>query len=150
MILTHLVLFSFLNGAGGTVTPPVTPPQVTQQTPAGRGGKPQVRRRVIIGDREYLVTRAELWALLQDMVSDEIAPEIPAAAVKKVAPLRVNKVAGPALLADMPASLRTVYRETLDTRDDWVARMVAEAVRARLQAIEDIERDDEEVLLLLH
>ncbi len=148
MIATHLIFFFFTGVETGTPPPVVVETQ--RVTGAGRGKRLQLRRRVIIGEEQYLVTREELWALLQDMAADEIVPEIPVAAVTKKAPLRVNKPAGPGLLADMPQRLQAVYRRTEGTRDDWVARMVAEAVRARLEAIEAIEQDDEEVILLLH
>lgn len=149
MILTHLVLFGFWTGAGGTVTPPATP----AATPtAGRPKKDRKKRWWKVGERVYHATPeqiGEVWDAYLAQRAGEAAPipKLKSKPAERREQQRADVLASP--LLDIP--------EIQDLRMDWedfTARGDYEAALVLLEAVQRRMAEDEEdiemILLSIH
>lgn len=135
MILTHLVLFSFLAGAGGAVEPPVTP-TVTTNNYAG-GWRPNTWIAHINGKR-YEGTYEDLEAILGDVV--EATGKRPRVVIKPLRKAPEGASVDQQVMAPMEQAKQVQASLYLD-----IGPMLAKVLERRQQD----EQDDEEALLLL-
>lgn len=140
MILTHLVLFSFLNGAGGTVTPTVTTP--TQEVGGGRR-----RRRVIIDDIIYEGTEeqieAKLWELLSAREEEPKPQPVKKKARKKAKPVELKNDYTPQPIYISLPKYRQLVSDSHRQEDMFLTALLRQMYR-RYQE----EEDDVEALIL--
>lgn len=138
MILTHLVLFSFLNGAGGDVTPPTPTPTPTPF--GGKRGKDGKRRYFTYDDGRTVDIRDDyhlsqiVTELMQARQSEAEQAKIERRAkgkvsrkVKRAAPRQVPQI-DPQIIYDMIQALadQALTQSTILTMLDAYQRSMAE------------------------
>jgi molecular chaperone DnaK (HSP70) len=151
MILTHLALFSFYDGASTSdVIVPIPPPPPAPRTDL-EGGLPARRRRhrilVKIDDEIVEIESVDqLFKMLHELKSDikEVAQEKAAELVKsgrKVAQAR-KETPKPVEVLEAPQRARDAIEERLTEMDNYYWSMVRRAFMA-------IEEDDEDFFILI-
>jgi hypothetical protein len=149
VILTHLVVFSFFDGASGSdavVTPSVT------STPAGKPKAGRRKRWWRVGDRVYLGTEQDAERMLDAFLALQSGEVVDPPKLKsKPAPVRPirQSAAVQIRIPDLPVHVwdwRPAYVQSMLQRDMEQALAIEAAVRRRME----LDEDDLEVLLLLH
>lgn len=146
MILTHLVLFSFLNGAGGTVTPVIpVPPSLVPG--AGDGGAR--KRRYIVkadGTRIYPKSDADFRRIVADIIAEQQAEDFPKAeAPIKRKPGPKPKVEQTVYIPPVTERWNTLFAQLADIESQAITEsMILLAAQVALQM-----QDEDDVLTLL-
>lgn len=147
MILTHLVLFEFIPGAGGAVTPPV----VEETRPTG-GGKGKRRRQIVFRDGRVVDARteAEFQRLLWEMLAEADMPEFSRPTARK-ALKRGTRAMPYAMERDRVRVLRDTLLADLQAVADRALheQTIIALASLAIQAMRD-EEEEAAIMLLMH
>lgn len=147
MVLTHLVIFEFIDGASaGGVVPPQPPAEEPQQQ--GAGTRRRIRQRIILrlqGQEYELNSLQEVLQLIKAAKKD-----VPSAAREKAAQIVLSgKRIGDARKEETGVEVVSAPSSVREIIDDRIAEM-ERFYWARIAAqVEALEQDEEDVWLLM-